>query len=194
MIDDTTTNGPTGPSGSPDDADSSFDANSTSNESSAGFRMPDPEADFAGWPEPEPLNNGLYPVPSLSEEIIPPPLRGWVQDVAYRMQVPLCFTAAAALVVAGSLIGTGCGIKPKARDDWLVLPNLWGGLVSLPGRLKSPALAAITDPLIWLESEEKSLHDYQMELYRVDKAEYDSRRKVLEELMKAAAKKEESGR
>jgi hypothetical protein len=164
--------------------------NVSSSDDSEGFRMPDPETDFSDWPEPEPLHDVLRPVPELPEELIPPSLQNWVQDVAHRMQVPLCFTAVSAFVVAGSLIGTGCGIRPKEQDDWLVVPNLWGGLVAVPGKLKSPALGAITEPLKLLEAEEESLYEYRMETYRVQKAEFDSRRKALDELMKAAAKKE----
>ena len=29
--------------------------------------------------------------------------------------------AVAALVVAGSLIGAGCGIRPKRHNDWLIV-------------------------------------------------------------------------
>jgi putative DNA primase/helicase len=45
---------------------------------------------------------------------------------------PPDFAAAAAVVVAAALLGRKLGICPKRSDDWLVIPNLWGGLVALP--------------------------------------------------------------
>ncbi len=143
------------------------------------------------WPEPEDLKTELLPVPPLPEDLIPESLRGWVKDIAHRMQVPLSFTAASAFVVAASLIGTGCGIKPKEKDDWLVVPNLWGGIVAKPGKLKSPALEAIIKPLAKLETEEMGLHNLALAAYESKQKEFANRKKVLEDMMKKAIEHEE---
>ena len=82
--------------------------------------------------------------------MIPEPFRVCLGDIAYRMQCPLDFVATGAIVMTGSLIGAGCGIKPKRYDDWLVIPNLWGGFIARPGMLKTPAMAEAFKPLrVW---------------------------------------------
>jgi putative DNA primase/helicase len=90
------------------------------------------------WEDPAPLPEGLPPVVSLDPTMIPEPLRGWIVDVSARMQIPPGFAAVGAVVVAGSLIGRKIGIYPKRRDDWLVVPNLWGAVVGRPSLLKTP--------------------------------------------------------
>lgn len=89
------------------------------------------------WPEPERLRNTLLEVTPLAMCNIPEPYRDWIEDVAERMQCPPDFIAIAAIVATGAIIGTGCGVKPKQKDNWLVIPNLWGGIVGRPGMLKN---------------------------------------------------------
>ena len=72
------------------------------------------------WPEPEPLRNTLLDVIPLPVCNIPEPYRDWIADVAERMQCPPDFIAVAAIVATAAIIGTGCGIKPKQKDDWLL--------------------------------------------------------------------------
>lgn len=81
-------------------------------------------------------------------------LRRWVMDIAHRMQCPADFPAVAALVALSSLIGARAVIQPKARDDWQVVPNLWGAIVGRPGVKKSPALNEALKPLSRLQSTE----------------------------------------
>jgi len=81
------------------------------------------------------------PVPILSEDLIPEPYRPWLADVSDRMQTPPDFATVSALVITGSIIGSGCSIKPKAKDDWEVIPNLWGACIGRPSVvLKSPSM------------------------------------------------------
>ena len=56
--------------------------------------------------------------------------QGVIVDTAERMQVPLEFIAAPAIVAASSVVGRKIGIKPRRVDDWLIIPNLWGFLVA----------------------------------------------------------------
>jgi putative DNA primase/helicase len=121
------------------------------------------------WPEPEPIIASLLPVEKFSTELIPEPFRPWVRDVAYRMQCPLEFTAMGAVIMASAVIGAGCGIRPKRRDDWLVVPNLWGGVIGRVGGLKTPALTEILKPLAALEAKAKREHGTGLKEYQVDK-------------------------
>ncbi len=122
------------------------------------------------WPDPQPIRHELRPVEPLKSEIIPEPYRGWIGDVAHRMQCPIDFVAAAAIVMTSSIIGAGCGIKPKKHDDWLVVPNLWGGAIGRPSMLKTPALAEAFRPLARLEAIAKEEYDAAMQNYLIEAA------------------------
>lgn len=115
------------------------------------------------WPDPVPLPDALPPVALFDEELLPQALRGWVADIAHRMQCPPDFPAVGALVALSSLIGARAVVSPKARDDWRVAPNLWGLIVGRPGVMKSPALGEALKPLHRLEAIEreqwKAAHD-----------------------------------
>ena len=120
------------------------------------------------WPEPTPLPNGLPPVDSFDAELLPVALRGWVMDIAHRMQCPADFPAVAALVALSSLVGARAVIQPKARDDWQVVPNLWGAVVGRPGVKKSPALSEALKPLHRLQANEFELHKAVHEAWALD--------------------------
>ena len=91
--------------------------------------------------KPNEIKTKTPPVPALSENLIPEPYRLWLADVSHRMQTPPDFATISALVITGSIIGSGCSIKPKAKDDWEVIPNLWGACIGRPSvGLKSPSM------------------------------------------------------
>ena len=117
----------------------------------------------AEWPDPAPLPDTLPPVAPFDPELLPEALRGWVADITHRMQCPPDFPAVGAVVAISSLIGARAVVAPKARDDWRVVPNLWGLIVGRPGVMKSPALSEMLKPLHRLEATEreqwKAAHD-----------------------------------
>jgi putative DNA primase/helicase len=127
------------------------------------------EATGEQWPEPIPLPEGLPPVKPLDPAMIPAPLRGWLMDIADRMQIPPDFSTAAAVVALGSIIGRGCGIHPKRHDDWLVIPNLWGGVIGRPSLMKTPAIAEAQRHLTRLESEAREEHQTAAGSYEIEK-------------------------
>lgn len=96
--------------------------------------------------------------PALPPDMLPEPLRDWLVDISERMQVPLELAAVPALVSLSAVVGRKLGIHPKAQDDWLVVPNLWGGIVARPGKMKSPTLAETMYPLRCLASAERKSH------------------------------------
>lgn len=106
------------------------------------------------WPEPTPLPDALPPVQPFDPDLLPEALRGWVTDIAHRMQCPPDFPAVGAVVALSSLIGARAVVQPKARDDWQVVPNLWGLIVGRPGVMKSPALGESLKPLSRLQATE----------------------------------------
>jgi hypothetical protein len=114
-------------------------------------------------------------------------------DEADRMPCPPDFIAASAIVALGAIIGARCAIKPKARDAWLIVPNLWGGIVGLPSVKKSPAINAALKPLERLIG--RAMEEYQEELvtFEGSKTVFEARKEAIEHRIKAAAKDAEKG-
>jgi putative DNA primase/helicase len=85
-------------------------------------------------------------------ECLPQALRGLIEDIAQRMQVPADYPAANAIVTLGGCVNRRAIIQPKREDiSWKVVPNLWGAIVGPPGFLKSPVTKAVTSPLVHIE-------------------------------------------
>ena len=142
-----------------------------------------------GWPEPKPIQAALHPVPPFdAETLLPDALRGWVMDEADRMPCPPDFVAAAVLVGLGAIIGARCAIKPKARDSWLIVPNLWGGIVGLPSAKKSPAIGAALKPLDRLVARALEAHHADLEAFEADKTVFEAKKDAIESRIKVAAK------
>lgn len=140
-----------------------------------------PAAATAGskpWPELKALKTALPPVPAFDPALLPGAFRDYGVDVAERMQVPLDFAAAALLVGLAAVVGRRAMITPKERDTrWVVVPNLWGGIVSRPGNLKSPLIGEIFRPLRALEKAAIEAHKLEMEDYEREFEEWDARKK-----------------
>ena len=109
--------------------------------------------DGGGWPVPQPIPDDLPPVPLFDLALLPDAFRPWITDIAERMQISPDIPAVGAVTALSSAIGRRVQIRPKANDDWTVVPNLWGCVVAPPGFMKSPALTEVMKPLHRLESE-----------------------------------------
>jgi hypothetical protein len=140
------------------------------------------------WADPVPLRNELHPVVTLHASNYPAPYHDWILDVSDRMQCPPDYIVMAAIVASAAVIGTGCGIKPKQHDDWLVIPNLWGGLVGHPGKLKTPAVAEAMQPLGQLEAEAKKLFDADLASHMADVELYKAGREALKDALVKSSK------
>ncbi|QLB66445.1 hypothetical protein A9O66_24320 [Paraburkholderia caribensis] len=106
--------------------------------------------------------------------MLPDTLRGWVQDIATRMQCPPDYVGATVVTALGVVIGRRVGIRPKRRDDWTEYPNLWCCIIGRPGTLKSPAMSEALKPLLWLDArfgdryqEELAAHEAQAVMVRM---------------------------
>lgn len=148
----------------------------------------------AGWPDPKPIQAALHPVPAFdAETLLPEALRGWIMDEADRMPCPPDFIAAGALVALGAIIGARCAIKPKSRDPWLIVPNLWGGIVGLPSAKKSPAIGAALKPLDRLIAQAMEAHQADLEAFDAEKTVFEAKKEAIESRIKAAAKDAKKG-
>jgi hypothetical protein len=136
----------------------------------AGKSTPSPPPDDTSWPEPSPIGPELPPVKPFRANMLPEAFRETVEDLAERMQVPMDFPAAVAILCLAGAVNRRARIQPKAQDStWLVVPNLWGGLAAPPGFLKSPVLAAITTLLhgiecMWRAEYESALAEYNTDM------------------------------
>lgn len=140
------------------------------------------------WPDILPVKTELLPVEPLPSGILPAPFRPWIQDVAGRMQCPPDFVAAPMIVMAGSIIGAGCGIRPKKSDDWLVIPNLWGAAVGRPSMMKTPSIGEALKPLDPLVEAAKQEYDAQIKDYLAEVEVFKAKREAIQGEMRKVAK------
>lgn len=131
-------------------------------------QSPAPSSAADVWPEPTPLPKALPPVQPFDPDLLPGALRGWVMDIAHRMQCPPDFAAVSAVVALSSLIGARAVVQPKAKDDWLVVPNLWGLIIGRPGVMKSPAQGEALKPLQRLQTQELELWQAVHDAWAID--------------------------
>jgi hypothetical protein len=137
------------------------------------------------WSEPTPLPNGLPPVPSFGEHLLPVDLRPWVVDIAERMCCPLDFVGIPAMVAAGSLIGRRVTVRPEMHTDWSEAGNLWGCIVGPPGTLKSPAIREALGPMRRLEALAAETYTAEQQRFQIDL----TLRKLAKEESEARARK-----
>lgn len=141
------------------------------------------------WPDPDPIQNELLPVEPLNVLSIPEPFRDWVSDISDRMQCPPDFVAVAAILTTAAIVGAGCGVKPKQKDEWLVVPNLWGGIVGRPGMLKTPAVFEVMKILNQFEADAKKMFDGGMAEYQADLEIHKASKEALKTAMLTSQKK-----
>jgi phage/plasmid primase-like uncharacterized protein len=143
---------------------------------------------FYQWPAPTEIFSQLPVAPEFDAAVLlPKALADFVLDEADRMPCSPDYIAAALVVCLGSVIGAKCGLKPKRRDDWIVVPNLWGGIVGDPSSKKSPALGTVTRFLDRLEAREaEKLVDAQT-IFEAEKAAFEAHQSAVKANMKKAA-------
>ncbi|MCG8555025.1 MAG: DUF3987 domain-containing protein [Proteobacteria bacterium] len=143
------------------------------------------------WPPPEELPDVLPDVPDFDDRLLPDALRPWLSDVSDRTQCPPEYLAVGAIVALGAVVGRGCCIRPKKRDDWTVVPNLWGALVGPPSSMKSPALAEALTPLRMLERQARETYKREALQYEFQALVADSRKRALQARLRKDVKQDE---
>ena len=146
------------------------------------------------WPAPRPILAELKPVPAFdAETLLPAALRASIMDEAERMPCPPDFIAAAALVALGSIVGARCAIKPKAKDSWLIVPNMWGGIVGDPSAKKSPAWGVALKPMDRLIAKAVEEHQTSLGDHETASVVYEAKRDAIAGRIKDAAKRPSKG-
>ncbi|MCA9246669.1 MAG: DUF3987 domain-containing protein [Planctomycetales bacterium] len=145
------------------------------------------EAD-TDWPAPGPLPESQPPVEPFSFDLLPESLRPWIEDISERMQCPPDYAAAGAMIVLAGIVGRKVAIRPKQRDDWTVVPNLWGVIIGRPGLLKTPAVNEPLNVLKRLEIEAKKVYAEELRQHEITAMVSKARRKQAEKELAAAIK------
>ena len=144
----------------------------------------------ADWPKLEPIQSGLPPVQAFSEDLLPKSFRRLVADVTERMQVQMDYPAVVMVLCLAGAVNRRAVIQPKANDTgWLIVPNLWGGIIAPPGFMKSPVIQAATRPLIQIQTKWRHEHEEALKEYGREKEGHELRRAAWKEQYKAASKK-----
>ena len=144
------------------------------------------------WLKPEKITSELLSVEQLTEELIPESFGAWVIDIAKRMQCPLDYPFATVIVMCASIIGTRCAIRPKSKDSWQVVPNLWGGLVGSPSALKTPAIQEVTRMLTELETKIFNEFEDEQIQYQRNLRTWKMKKSILEEELKKTLNSKQS--
>lgn len=110
-------------------------------------------------PEPDPL--GWLPFPS---DTLPEPVRSFVLAVAASAEVEPAVVAHLCLSVAATAVGTYRRLQ--FTNLWRPYPIIWTANIAYSGEGKSPALAAVMQPLADTQAT-------AMEAYRSEQAEYE---------------------
>lgn len=143
---------------------------------------------LSNWAEPKEIKSDLPLAPAFdAKAMLPEALADFVLDEADRIPCSPDYIAAALIVSAGSVIGARCAIKPKRRDDWIVTPNLFGGIVGDPSSKKSPALGTVTRFLDRLEAKEAEKLEDAKKIYEAEKAAFEAHQSAVKASMKKAA-------
>ncbi len=142
-------------------------------------------ASVASWPAIMPLPDARLSVPAFNPALLPEALRPWIEDIAERLQCPPDFAAVGAMVSQAAVVGRRIGIRPKARDDWTVVPNLWGAIVGRPGVLKTPSLEESKRPLERLAAKAREAHTAALREHSAHAEVTKARRDVLRSELRA---------
>jgi len=140
------------------------------------------------WPAPIEIVSDLPPAPEFEANVLlPKQLADFVMDEADRMPCSPDYIAAAVIVCLGSVIGASCALKPKRRDDWIVVPNVWGGVVGPPSSKKSPGLSTVTRFIDRLEAREADKLVEAKKIFEAEQAAYEAHQSAVKANMKKAA-------
>lgn len=116
----------------------------------------------AELPEPLPAIPSVDP---FDYDYLSPIVRGYVKDIADRMQCPADYLGATVYAMLAGVVGRKVGIRPMRLDNWTVVPNLWAASVGNSGTLKSPAQAATLAPIKKLASDAFTKYETELEEY-----------------------------
>ncbi|WP_341232037.1 YfjI family protein [uncultured Methylophaga sp.] len=154
------------------------------------FKEKSDEFPYMDWGEPNPIVTTIPSVMSMTEELMPDALKDWLVDVSHRMQTPADFSTISAIVVFSSVIGSGCGIRPKQEDDWEVIPNLWGACIGQPSVvLKTPSMQEAMRMLENIQTKHGEKFESEKGFHKAEELQREFEKKELEGEIKKLSKR-----
>ena len=143
------------------------------------------------WVEPLPIPTGdLLPVEVFDcDKLLPPVLREFVKDCAYRTQTPPDLIAAPLMGMLSALLGANYRMHPKQYDDWAEVPNLWSMIIATPGSMKTYCLSEALKPIKFLAATARETYEEEFEAYTRDFKGYEIEYKALNSVLREALKK-----
>ena len=130
-----------------------------------------------------PLKHAGIELPNFPVQSLPKILSTWVDDVSKRMGVETEYVVVSILAVISSVLGRKLRIRPKQKDSWAIVPNLWAMLVGRPGLMKTPAMDSALWFLARLEKEENERVASLVVRHSSELAEIDFKKADLELLL-----------
>jgi hypothetical protein len=120
----------------------------------------------AAGPDPEPAGE----VPEFPLDVLPSPVRAYVQAAAESLSVPAEMVAVVLLALAGALIGNRLHLVLKT--SWREYATLYLAIVARPGSAKSPALNLAKWPLDALQKDAHDRYTEQIAAYEAERARW----------------------
>ena len=142
------------------------------------------------WAEPKLISQTLPPVKTLTKGMLPDSLQRYVDNNAERLSTPTEYVAIPTVISLASAFGTKVSIFPKFKDDWEIVPNLWGAIIGNPSTKKSPALDAGMKPLRNLTYKAKAEYEQAQKDFAAQKEINKHKAKALDDNLKTMAKKQ----
>ncbi|MDP8208597.1 MAG: DUF3987 domain-containing protein [Candidatus Electryonea clarkiae] len=140
------------------------------------------------WGTPEPLPSELPQLLPFDHKLLPDKFQPWAIDISERMQAPIDFIAVGIMIAFSAVVGKGASIQPKCKDDWTVIPNLFGAVIAPPGAMKTPALSEVMKPLKRLENQAAEEYEEILENYEYKLTAYKALKTERETEIRKAAK------
>lgn len=116
-------------------------------------------------------------LPKITPDMLPDSIGNYVKDVCERIESPFEIGAVTALTLIGSLIGNKVGIRPKAKDNWTIIPNLWGMIIGKPSIKKTPVYSELYKAVGKLEAEANATYQEELKKYNLDLELYNLNKK-----------------
>lgn len=117
-------------------------------------------------------------LPQITPDMLPKEISDYVQDVCERIESPFGVGVVSVLTIIGNLIGSKAGIRPKNKDDWTVVPNLWGLIIGRPSVKKTAVYSELLKAVSKIEAESYKEHKKAMERYEKEMEKYDEKKKL----------------
>jgi len=150
---------------------------------------PTDSSNDASWPEPEPLIIESIKVPPFPLIVLPDESEPFIEGIATRLQCPPDYVAGSFEILLSTIVGNRCCIKPKRKDDWLVVPNLWGAIVGRPSSFKTPAMnSGLVNPLSNLETKAREEFKVETEKFEITLLKAEAKKKALKKDLESKAK------